>query len=66
MLDKPAYERLIGQRGTAAEAYFTSIDDDLFDYALQRGTKPASAVVARTVDPRVGVCQDMHLTNGVD
>jgi cytochrome o ubiquinol oxidase subunit 2 len=66
LLDKAAYEQLIGHRGTAAVTYFASIDGDLFDYALQRGTKPVSAVVARTTDPRVGVCQNMHLTNGMD
>jgi len=68
MLDKPAYERLVGQRATAATAYYAGADNGLFDYALQRGTRPASAVKAqaRPVDPRVGVCRDMTMTNGVN
>jgi cytochrome o ubiquinol oxidase subunit 2 len=66
VLDKPAYERLLAQRSTAAASYYAGADDDVFAYALQRGTSPPSAVKARTVDPRVGVCRDMNLTNGVD
>jgi cytochrome o ubiquinol oxidase subunit 2 len=66
MLDKPAYERLLGQRASAATAYYAGADNDLFDYALQRGTGPASAVKAQPVDPRVGACRDMTLTNGAD
>ena len=65
-LDKPAYERLIGAHETGKTAYYGYVDDGLFDYALQRGTKPASSVVARTVDPGMGACQDMTLSNGVD
>jgi len=57
MLDKPAYERLVGQRGSAATAYYAGADNDLFDYALQRGTGSASAVKARPVDPQIGVCR---------
>jgi len=53
MLDKPAYERLVGQRGSAATTYYAAADNDLFDYALQRGTTPVSAVKARTVNPRL-------------
>jgi cytochrome o ubiquinol oxidase subunit 2 len=66
MLDKPAYERLIGQRGIAATTYYAAADNDLFDYALQRGTMPVSAVKARTVNPQAGACRDMTLTNGVN
>jgi cytochrome o ubiquinol oxidase subunit II len=66
MLDKPAYERLIGERASAATTYYAAADGDLFDYALQRGTMPVSDVKARTVDPRIGVCRDMAATNGVD
>ena len=65
-LDKPAYERLIGAHETGKTTYYGYVDDGLFDYALQRGTKPASSVVARTIDPGVGACQDMTLSNGVD
>lgn len=65
VLDKPAYERLVGHRGTAAASYYAAADNDLFDYAMQRSTKPISAVTARTVDPRIGICRDMILTNGV-
>jgi len=65
-LDKPAYERLIGQRGSAATAYYAAADNDLFDYALQRGTTPVSAVKARPVSPQLGACRDMTLTNGVN
>jgi len=66
ILDKPAYERLVGQRASAATAYYAAADSDLFDYALQRGTRPVSAIKARTVNPQVGACQDMTLTNGVN
>ncbi|MDB5856548.1 MAG: ubiquinol oxidase subunit [Ramlibacter sp.] len=66
VLDKPAYERLLGQRASTAASYYASADGDLFDYALQRGTKPPSAIKARTVDPRTGVCRDMNPTNGVN
>jgi cytochrome o ubiquinol oxidase subunit 2 len=65
-LDKGAFEQLIALRATTQTSYFSSADGDLFDYALQRGTRPGSAFVARTVDPSVGVCQDMTLTNGVN
>lgn len=64
VLDKPAYERLIGHRGTAAASYYAAADNNLFDYAMQRGTQPVSAVKVRTVDPRIGVCREMNLTNG--
>ena len=64
VLDKPAYERLLGHRGTAAASYYVAADNSLFDYAIQRGTKPISAVMERTVDPRLGVCPEMNLTNG--
>jgi cytochrome o ubiquinol oxidase subunit 2 len=66
MLDKPAYERLVGQRASAATARYAVADNDLFDYALQRGTNPVSAVKARPVNPQVGACRDMTSTNGVD
>jgi cytochrome o ubiquinol oxidase subunit 2 len=65
-LDKPAYEQLVGQRGVAATAYYGAVDGDLFDYALQRGTKPVASVKARPVNPQVGVCRDMTLTYGVN
>ena len=65
-LDKSAYERMVGQRASAATAYYAVADNDLFDYALQRGTNPVSAIKARPVDPQVGVCRDTALTNGVD
>jgi cytochrome o ubiquinol oxidase subunit 2 len=64
VLDKPAYERLIGHRGTAAASYYAAADNDLFDYAMQRGIKPISAVKARAVDPQTGVCPNMNPTNG--
>ena len=66
VLDKPAYERLVAQRASAETVYYAGADNDLFDYALQRGTRPVSAVKARAVDPRIGVCRDMTFTNGVD
>jgi cytochrome o ubiquinol oxidase subunit 2 len=65
-LDKPAYERLIAARGVEQATYYSSAQGDLFDYALQRGTKPVSAVVARTIDPTVGACKDMTISNGVN
>ena len=65
-LDKAAYEKLMAEHGTAPATYYSYAEDGLFDYALQRGTQPASAVVARTVDPGVGACQDMTLSNGVN
>jgi cytochrome o ubiquinol oxidase subunit 2 len=65
-LDKGAYEQLVALHATAQTSYFSSADGDLFDYALQRGTKPVAAVIARTVDPRVGACQDMTVTNGAN
>ena len=65
-LDKPAYEGLIAAHSTEQATYYSFAADDLFDYALQRGTLPASAVVARTIDPGVGACQDMTLSNGVN
>jgi len=65
-LDKPAYEQLIATHASAQAAYYAFAEDGLFDYALQRGTKPASAVVERTLDPRIGACRDMTLSNGVD
>lgn len=65
VLDKPAYERLIGHHGTTAASYYAAADNDLFDYAMQRGTLPVSAVKVRSVDPRIGICRDMNLTNGV-
>ncbi len=65
-LDKPAYERLIAAHATEQAAYYSYAEDGLFDYALQRGTKPASSVVAHTIDPGVGACQDMTLSNGVN
>jgi len=34
MLDKPAYERLVGQRASAATAYYAVADNDLFDYGV--------------------------------
>ena len=64
VLDKPAYERLVSQRGSAAATYYAAADDGLFDYAMQRGTKPMSAVKTRMVDPRIGVCQDTNPMNG--
>jgi len=66
VLDKQTYERLIGQRGTASTSYYAVADNDLFDYALQRGTNPVSSVSQRAVNPRLGVCRDMNLTNGVN
>ena len=65
-LDKAAYEKLVAEHGTTPATYYSYAEDGLFDYALQRGTKPASAVVVRTVDPGVGACQDMTLSNGVN
>jgi cytochrome o ubiquinol oxidase subunit II len=65
-LDKAAYEKLVAEHGTTPAMYYSYAEDGLFDYALQRGTKPASAVVVRTVDPGVGACQDMTLSNGVN
>jgi cytochrome o ubiquinol oxidase subunit 2 len=65
-LDKPTYERLIAAHGAGQATYYASAEAGLFDYALQRGTKPASAVVARTIDPGVGACKDMTLSNGVN
>ena len=41
------------------------VHNDLFDYAMQRGTLPVSAVKVRSIDPRMGICRDMTLTNGV-
>jgi cytochrome o ubiquinol oxidase subunit 2 len=66
MLDKPAYERLVSQRSRAATSYYAGADNGLFDYALQRGTIPASAAKARSIDAQTGVCRDMTLTNGVN
>ncbi len=65
-LDKPAYEQMLAAHGTEQATYYSFAQDDLFDYALQRGTKPASAVVERRIDPGVGACQDMTLSNGVN
>ena len=65
-LDKPAYEQLIAAHATEPATYYAYAEDGLFDYALQRGTKPVSAVVARRIDPGVGTCQDMTLSNGVN
>jgi len=65
-LDKPAYEHMLTTRGTEQASYYSFAEDGLFDYALQRGTKPASAVVARRIDPGVGACQDMTISNGVN
>jgi cytochrome o ubiquinol oxidase subunit 2 len=65
-LDKPAYEHLIATHATEPATYYGYAEDGLFDYALQRGTKQASAVVARRIDPGAGACQDMTLSNGVN
>jgi cytochrome o ubiquinol oxidase subunit 2 len=65
-LDKAAYEKLVAEHGTTPATYYSYAEDGLFDYALQRGTRPASTVVAHTVDPGVGACQDMTLSNGVN
>ncbi len=65
-LDKPAYEQMLAARGTEQPTYYSFADDGLFDYALQRGTQPPSAVVGRRIDPGVGACQDMTLSNGVN
>ena len=65
-LDKSAYEKLAAARSTTQTTYYSYAEDDLFDYALQRGTKPASAVVPHKTDPGVGACQDMTLSNGVN
>jgi cytochrome o ubiquinol oxidase subunit II len=65
-LDKAAYEQLIAAHATEKTTFYSYAEDGLFDYALQRGTKPASSVVARTIDPGTGACQDMTLSNGVD
>jgi cytochrome o ubiquinol oxidase subunit 2 len=65
-LDRPAYENLIAAHAAGQATYYASAQADLFDYALQRGTKPASAVVSRTIDPGVGACKDMTLSNGVN
>ncbi len=65
-LDRPAYEQLIAEHATGQVSHYAHAQDGLFDYALQRGTKPASAVVERTMDPNVGACQDMTLSNGVN
>ena len=65
-LDKAAYEKLIAAHATEKTTFYGYAEDGLFDYALQRGTKPASSVVARTTDPGTGTCQDMTLSNGVE
>ncbi len=65
-LDKPAYEQMLAARGTEQASYYSFAADDIFDYALQRGTKPASAVVGRRIDPGVGACQDMAISDGVN
>ena len=66
VLDKAAYEGLLAVRSSAKATYFSTASTDLFDYALQRSTKPASAIQTRTIDPQTGACQDMTRTNGVN
>lgn len=65
-LDKAAYEQLIAQHISEPPIHFGYAEDGLFDYALQRGTRPASEVVEAMVDPSIGSCRDTRLTNGVD
>ncbi len=65
-LDEPAYEHLIGAHETSKTTYYGYVEDGLFDYALQRGTRPAAAITVQTKDPGVGACQDMTLSDGVD
>ena len=64
VMDKAAYEKLIAEHASAPATAYGYAEDGLFDYALHRGTRPASTFVQRTIDPRVGACQDMTLTNG--
>ena len=66
VLDKASYEKLISEHASAPVIAYGYAEDGLFDYALHRGTGPASSFDARTIDPRVGACRDMTLTNGVD
>jgi len=66
LLDRAAYEKLLAARATEAPSYFAHAQPSVFDYALQRGTKSASATVDRQIDPAVGACQDMATTNGVN
>ena len=65
-LDKPAYEKLISEHATAPATAYGYAEDGIFDYALHRGTQPASTFVQPTTDPRVGACRDMTLMNGTD
>jgi hypothetical protein len=65
-LDRAGYEHLVATHGTSPASYYAHAQDGLFDYALQRGTGPASAVVERAIDPNVGACQDMTQSNGVN
>jgi cytochrome o ubiquinol oxidase subunit 2 len=66
ILDKAAYEQLIAQHASGQTSHYGYAEDGLFDYALQRGTRPASEVVETMVDPSIGSCRDTRLTNGVD